>query len=63
IGVVLLGHSPDHLASSSNSWIPRVQDPRSGPGFLAPTITHLVWSLGMLFMLPDALSLGAALFG
>lgn len=36
---------------------------RATGGFLAPTITHLVWSLGMLFMLPDALSLGAALFG
>ncbi|WP_235936574.1 hypothetical protein, partial [Brevibacterium rongguiense] len=31
IGVVLPGHSPDHLASSSNCWIPRVQDPGSGP--------------------------------
>ncbi|ROR52956.1 hypothetical protein EDD41_0075 [Luteococcus japonicus] len=36
---------------------------RATGGFLAPTITHLVWSLGMLFLLPSALSLGAALFG
>lgn len=36
---------------------------RATGGFLAPTITHLVWSLGMLFLLPGALDLGGRLFG
>ena len=30
-------------------------------GFLVPTVTHLVWSLGMLFLLPGALAMGARL--
>ena len=37
--------------------------PDATGGFLAPTITHLVWSLGMLFLLPGALDLGGRLFG
>lgn len=36
---------------------------RATGGFLAPTITHLVWSLGMLLLLPSALDLGARLLG
>lgn len=36
---------------------------RATGGFLAPTITHLVWSLGMLFLLPGALHLGDVVLG
>lgn len=36
---------------------------RATGGFLAPTITHLVWSLGMLFLLPGAMSLGERVLG
>lgn len=36
---------------------------RATGGFLAPTVTHLVWSLGMLFLLPGALTLGGRLLG
>lgn len=31
---------------------------RATGGYLAPMVTHLTWSLGMLFLLPSALALG-----
>ena len=34
---------------------------RAGGGILAPVVTHLVWSLGMLTLLPSALDLAARL--
>lgn len=34
---------------------------RATGGYLVPTVTHLVWSLGMLFLLPGALAMGARL--
>lgn len=36
---------------------------RATGGFLAPTITHLVWSLGMLFLLGPTLDFAARLLG
>lgn len=36
---------------------------RATGGFLAPTVTHLTWSLGMLFLLPGALALGRHMLG
>lgn len=36
---------------------------RATGGFVAPTVTHLVWSMGMLFLLPGTLDLGARLLG
>ncbi len=36
---------------------------RATGGFLAPTVTHITWSLGMLLLLPYVLDLGTRLWG
>lgn len=36
---------------------------RATGGFLGPVVTHLTWSLGMLFLLPSALHAGEQLWG
>jgi len=45
------------LAAAALGWVTGLQRRVTG-GVLAPIITHLTWSLGMLFLLPVALRIG-----
>lgn len=36
---------------------------RATGGFVAPTVSHLTWSLGMLFLLPGTLDLTSRVLG